>query len=163
MSDHYRTWRNIGHHALKHCSLWTVECTSEVITGSSGELFWLNAYFPLKFVYGTGDHWASGVALGTKATKMKEGTVLSSPSAGSHSAAESTGGKWLISLCIVAFIQWHLRQSVHWAYNSRWKRGCVFLVNSFYIVTSLCLGCQSQKIKRMAYWKQQEGHPQSFA
>lgn len=53
---------------------------------------WLNAYFPLKFVYGTGDHWASGVALVTKATKMKEGTTLSSPSAGSQSAAESTGG-----------------------------------------------------------------------
>lgn len=42
-------------------------------------------------VYLTGDYRASGKALETKATQMKEDIILSLPSAGSQSTAESIG------------------------------------------------------------------------
>lgn len=111
-----------GHHAVKQYPLWIVGYINKAIRDSSGELF-ESRYISLSSVaYLTGGQWASGNVLETKATQVKEGTILSLPSAGSQSAAEGMGEQWLMFKDIqwgwqrIAF-GWIYTLGIYWAYG----------------------------------------------
>lgn len=115
-----------GHHAVKQYPLWIVGYINKAIRDSSGELF-ESRYISLSSVV-CFDWWSMSISnvLETKATQVKEGIILSLPSAGSQSAAEGMGDQWLMSKDMAVLIQWSQQRiafgwiytlGIYWAYG----------------------------------------------
>lgn len=136
-----------GHHTVKQYPLWIVGYINKAVRDSSGELFESRYISLSSVVYLTGSQWASGNVLETKATQVKEGIILSLPSAGSVSCRRHGGTMANVQRHSVRLAKdsiWVNLYTGHilslWALsNSRWKKK-KFLVNSFYTAMSLCLG-----------------------
>ena len=152
MPDHHRTWRT-GHHAVKQYPLWIVGYINKAIRDSSGELLESRFISLSSVVYLTVSQWASGNALETKATQVKEGTfclcLLQAHSrlqkAGGtmanvhrhgciHSVRSAKDSNW-VNLCTGHIL------SLWASSNSRWKKiSCQFILYSYVFVTRVLSG-----------------------
>lgn len=140
-----------GYHAVKQYPLWIVRYINKAIRDSSGEQFESRFISLSSVVYLTVSQWASGNALETKATQVKEG-IFCLYLLQAQSRLQKAGGT-MVNVhrhgCIHSVRSakdsiWVNLYTGHilslWASsNSRWKKRR-FLVNSFYTAMSLWLG-----------------------